>query len=414
MSFFEKLKRRNVIKVAAAYLIVAWLLLLVSDTLVPALHLPDWFHSGVAFVLILGFPVSILFAWAFEITPDGFKREHEVDRSQSITHETSRKLDFIIIGVLVVALGYFAFDKFVLQPSRDAELVQATTEAVTEQVSEPGKSETAEKSIAVLPFDNFSNLSESAFFAAGMQEDILNSLAHIPELLVTSRTTTLRYIDSDLSLPEIAAELNVVYIMEGSVRRVGDEIRISVQLIEAANDRHVWSQSFDRTIQDVFAIQAEVAEQVAEELQLKIVNEWRGQKPTDSVVAYDLFLRGRELASEVSTSSLERALNLYESAIEVDPGFADAYAGKATALALVGHYYPAQWQVQRDPAFAAAEKALGLDPESAEANLGMGSILTAPAEARYGEAIPYLRLALAKNPNDVVNLFDTTQLSSFS
>jgi TolB-like protein len=277
----------------------------------------------------------------------------------------------------------------------------------------PDAVEASRNSIAVLPFENLSNLSENAFFAAGMQEDILNSLAHIPELLVTSRTTTLRYIDSGLSLPEIAAELNVAYIIEGSVRRVGDEVRISVQLIEAANDKHVWSQGFDRTIQDVFAIQAEVAERVAEELQLKIVNERRGQKPTDNVVAYDLFLRGRELASEFSTSSLERALNLYESAIEVDPGFADAYAGKAAALALVGHYYPSQWQVQRDPAFAAAEKALELDPESAEANLGMGSILTAPTEARYGEAVPYLRRAVAKNPNDTLSRFYLAVAYSF-
>ena len=269
----------------------------------------------------------------------------------------------------------------------------------------PDAIEASRNSIAVLPFENLSNLSENAFFAAGMQEDILNSLAHIPELLVTSRTTTLRYIDSDLSLPEIAAELNVAYIMEDSVRRVGDEVRISVQLIDAATDKHIWSKPFDRTVQDVFAIQAEVAEQVAKELQLKIVDEWRGQKPTDSVVAYDLFLRGRELASEVSTSSLERALNLYESAIEVDPGFADAYAGKAAALALVGHYYPSQWQAQRAQAFAAAEKALELDPESAEANLGIGSILTAPSEARYGEAVTYLRRAVAKNPNDTLSRF---------
>ena len=260
-------------------------------------------------------------------------------------------------------------------------------------------------SIAVLPFENLSNLSENAFFAAGMQEDILNSLAHIPELLVTSRTTTLRYIDSDLSLPEIAAELNVAYIMEGSVRRVGDEVRISVQLIDAATDKHIWTRPFDRTVQDVFAIQTEVADLVARELQLKIVNEWRDQKPTDSAVAYDLFLRGRELASEFSTSSLDRALKLHESAIEVDPGFADAYAGKAEALAMKAHYYPSQWQAQRAQAFAAAEKALELDPESAEANLGMGSLLTAPAEARYGEAVPYLRRAVSKNPNDTLSRF---------
>lgn len=260
-------------------------------------------------------------------------------------------------------------------------------------------------SIAVLPFENLSDLSENAFFAAGMQEDILNNLSHIPGLLVTSRTTTLLYIDSGLSLPEIAEELKVAYIMEGSVRRVDEEIRISLQLIDAANDKHVWSQSFDRTIQDVFAIQAEVAERVAQELQLKIVSERPAEKPTDNVVAYDLFLRGRELASQVSTSSLERALNLYESAIEVDPRFAEAYAGKATALALLAHYYPSQWQVQRDHAFAAAEKALELDPDSAEANLSMGSILTAPTEARYADAAAYLKRAVAKNPNDTLSRF---------
>ena len=269
----------------------------------------------------------------------------------------------------------------------------------------PDDVEASRNSIAVLPFDNFSSSPENAFFAAGMQEDILNSLAHIPELLVTSRTSTTRYVDSDLSLPQVAAEMNVAYIIEGSVRRIDEDIRISVQLIEAANDTHVWSQNFDRTVQDVFAIQAEVAERVAQQLQLRIVDEWRGQKPTDSVVAYDLFLRGRQLASEFSTSSLERALNLYESAIEVDPGFADAYAGKAAALAQKVHYYPSQWHELRDPAFAAAEKALELDPESAEANLGMGSLLTMPSEARYGEAVPYLERAVAKNPNDTLSRF---------
>jgi TolB-like protein/Tfp pilus assembly protein PilF len=389
-SLWGELKRRNVVRVALAYVIVSWLILQLVDVLIPLLALPGWVGRLIFLFLLVGFFLALFFAWAYELTPEGLKRESDVDGSDSTTKTTGRRLDFVIIGVLLAALAVFAVERFVLLPDR-APAIEAPAEIVATEVRQ---------SIAVLPFDNLSNLSENAFFAAGMQEDILNSLAHIPELLVTSRTTTLRYIDSDLSLPEIAAELKVAYIIEGSVRRVDDEIRISVQLIEAANDKHVWSQSFDRTIQDVFAIQAEVAERVAEELQLKIVDKWRGQKPTDSVVAYDLFLRGRALASEVSTSSLERALNLYESAIEVDPGFADAYAGKATALALVGHYYPSQWQVQRDRAFSAAEKALELDPESAEANLGMGSILTAPAEARYGEAVPYLRRALAKNPND--------------
>ena len=159
MSLFNELKRRNVLKVAAAYIIVSWLLLQVSDTLVPALHLPGWFHSGVAFLLILGFPVAMIFAWAFEMTPEGLKRDYEVDRSQSITRQTGRKLDFVIIGVLVVALGYFAYDKLVLSTARDAALVEATTQAVTEQsATEPAASTELDNSIAVLPFVNMSSM----------------------------------------------------------------------------------------------------------------------------------------------------------------------------------------------------------------------------------------------------------------
>ena len=190
MSLFNELKRRNVFKVAAAYIIVAWLLLQVSDTLVPALHLPEWFHSGVALLLILGFPVAMIFAWAFEMTPEGIKKEKEVDRSQSITHQTGRKLDYAIIGVLVVALGYFAYDKLVLDPSRDAALVEATAQAMSEQATNEEGSAKSDKSIAVLPFVNMSSDPEQEFFSDGISEDLLNLLTKIPELRVTSRSSS--------------------------------------------------------------------------------------------------------------------------------------------------------------------------------------------------------------------------------
>jgi len=177
-SVWGELRRRNVIKVAIAYVIVGWLLLQVSETLVPALYLPEWFHSGVAFLIILGFPIALIFAWAFELTPEGIKKEEDVDRSQSIAHVTGRNIDYIIIAALVLALGFFAFDKFVLGPSRDSELVQATTEAVTEH----GQSETVDKSIAVLAFADLSPEGDQGYFSDGISEELLNEYASPPSL----------------------------------------------------------------------------------------------------------------------------------------------------------------------------------------------------------------------------------------
>ena len=184
MSFVEELKRRNVFRVAIAYVIIAWLILQVGDTLAPALHLPESVNTALAFFLILGFPVAIFLAWAYELTPEGLKKEKDVDRTKSITHVTGRKLDYFIIAVLVLALGYFAFDKFVLDPSRDAELVQATTEAVTEQATESREAETADKSIAVLPFVNMSDDASNEYFSDGISEEILNALAKVKDLKV--------------------------------------------------------------------------------------------------------------------------------------------------------------------------------------------------------------------------------------
>ena len=259
MSLFNELKRRNVFKVAIAYIIVAWLLLQVSDTLVPALHLPDWFLSGVAFLLILGFPVSIIFAWAFELTPEGLKREREIERAESITRATGRKLEFIIIGFLVLALAFFAYDKFVLSTERDSARVEATDEIARAQAE---KAQFSDRSIAVLPFVNMSADKEQEYFADGLSEELLNLLAQTHGLDVTARTSSFAFKGQNRNISEIAEILKVKTVLEGSVRRADNRLRITAKLINASDGYNLWSQSYDREMTDVFELQEDIAQEI--------------------------------------------------------------------------------------------------------------------------------------------------------
>jgi len=296
MSFVEELKRRNVFRVAIAYVIIAWLILQVGDTLAPALHLPESVNTALAFFLILGFPVAIILAWAYELTPEGLKKEKDVDRSNSITHVTGRKLDYFIIAVLVLALGYFAFDKFVLDPSRDAELVQATTEAVTEQATESREAETADKSIAVLPFVNMSDDASNEYFSDGISEEILNALAKVKDLKVAGRTSSFAFKTRSEDLRTIGEALRVSHILEGSVRKSGIQVRVTAQLVKADNGYHLWSQTYDRELTDIFAIQDEIAAEILIQLKAQLLDEERqllASQPTDSEV-YDLYLLARQ------------------------------------------------------------------------------------------------------------------------
>ena len=218
MSFLNELKRRNVFRVAAVYIIVGWLLLQVSDTLVPALRLPDWFHSGVAFVLIMGLPIALIFAWAFELTPEGLKKERDVDRSQPITKGTGRKLDFTLVSLLALTLAYFAFDKFVSDPVRDIAASQAATKAAAEQATTPREAETTDRSIAVLPFVNMSDDASNEYFSDGISEEILNALAKVEDLKVAGRTSSFAFKNRNEDLRIIGVALGVSHILEGSVR----------------------------------------------------------------------------------------------------------------------------------------------------------------------------------------------------
>ena len=241
MSLFNELKRRNVVKVTIAYIVMAWLVMQVADVVLNNIEAPGWVFSVIMLLVGLGLPFAILFSWAFELTPEGLKLEKNIDRSQSITHETGRKLDFIIIGVLVVALGYFAIDKFVLDASRDAALVEATTQAVAEQVAAEAVPAESDKSIAVLPFVNMSDDASNEFFSDGLSEELLNLLAKVPELRVAARTSSFSLKDKELQIAEIGEILKVAHVLEGSVRKAGNQVRITAQLIHVEDGYHLWS-----------------------------------------------------------------------------------------------------------------------------------------------------------------------------
>ncbi len=350
MSFFQELKRRNVFRVAVAYIIVAWLLLQVGDTLGPALRLPDWFQSGVAYVLILGFPVAIIFAWAFELTPEGVKREKHVDRTESITHETGQKLNYTIIGLLIAALAYFALDKFVFEHDHG--------EVVATEAGEP--------SIAVLPFANMSDDASNEFFADGITEELLNLLAKIPELEVTSRTSAFQFKGKEIDIPTVARLLGVDHVLEGSVRKSGMKVRITAQLIDADTDKHVWSETYDRELDDIFAIQDEIARKVVDELHVTLLGAAPKVQKTDAE-AYALYLEGRHYLDLDNPQSWPKAQVLFDKALAIDPDYAPAWFGKAVAIREIANWGDMDLAEGTSRAQEWTEHAVSLDPAFADA-----------------------------------------------
>ena len=239
---FRELKRRNIIRVAAAYVVLGWVLLQATGLIAPGLGLPAWTFPLIFLLLMIGFPVALLFAWAFELTPDGLKRTRDVDPQASVTAQTGRKFDFVIIGVLSVALLFLIVDRLFMAPTDTPGAPQ----------------EVVRSSIAVLPFVNMSNDPDQVYFSDGISEEILNVLAQIPDLHVTSRSSAFQFRGNDINIPDVAQQLGVANILEGSVRKSGTRIRITAQLIDAATDSHLWTHTYDRELDDVFAIQDEI------------------------------------------------------------------------------------------------------------------------------------------------------------
>ena len=301
MSLFEELKRRNVFRVAVGYIVSCWLLVQVADIVLENIAAPGWVMQTIMLMMALGFPVVVFFSWAYEVTPEGIKRESVIDRSQSITHVTGRKLGRAITAVLVIALAFLAIDKFVLSAGREkAAIESAVQEAKSQVLSENVASEEtlAEpyKSIAVLSFINMSDDASNEFFSEGLSEELLNLLAKIPGLRVTSRSSAFSFKGKDFLIADIGRQLNVSNVLEGSVRKAGNQVRITAQLIKVDGDVHLWSETYDRSLDNIFAIQDEIATAVVTQLKLKLFGDMPTTHATDPK-AYALFLQARQLSN---------------------------------------------------------------------------------------------------------------------
>jgi TolB-like protein len=325
MGLVSELRRRNVIRVAIAYGVAAWLLIEITATTFPILKLPDWSVTLVTVLVLIGFPLALIFAWAFELTPEGLKKEKDVDRSESISHLTGRKLDFAIIGVLAITVVYFVGEK----------IFWADDLATESQVN---------ASIAVLPFVVLSSGEDDGYFADGLTEEILNALAQLPELQVTARTSSFFFKGQNIPVPEIAARLNVAHIVEGSVRRDGDRVRITAQLIHASDGFHLWSQSYDRTLDDVFAVQEDIAENIVEVLDVVLDDNARrvmrsaGIRDVEAFIAYQKGLETFATAHgnlEDASELLAIANTYFDRALEAAPRLTMARLMKADRAAHV-------------------------------------------------------------------------------
>ena len=381
-SVWGELKRRNVVRVAVAYAIVSWLLLQLTDVLMPLLGLPEWVDRLVFLLLVIGFPLALIFAWAFELTPEGLKKEKDVDRSESNTPITGRKLDFAIIAVLAVALVFFA--------------------STHQWNSETGRAETADKSIAVLAFTDLSPEGNQEYFSDGISEELLNVLAKIPGLRVAARTSSFKFKGENRDIIDIGEQLDVALVLEGSVRKAGAQIRITAQLVDASNGFHLWSETYNRELKNIFAVQDEISAAIVNALkdhlglQVEAAPRVIAAANTEAHIAY---LRGRYLMVQGTRATIEGAVREFQKAITLDPEYALAHAELAMATLIRGGVLIFDLTVTEAIARAAphAERAMALDPTLAEAHAATGYLLW--RQNNLEGAQTHFRQAIKINPN---------------
>jgi TolB-like protein len=408
MSLYHELKRRNVFRVAIAYLAVSWVLTEVASTLFPAFGIPDWGFRFVVIMFALGFVPALIISWAYELTPEGLKREKDVVRDASITHVTAKRLDGITIGLIVVALLFIVADRFWLSP-RLAEQSAAPAVAVTEQVAiEPETSVESDHSIAVLPFVNMSDDASNEYFSDGISEELLNLLAKIPALRVISRSSAFSFKGKNPKIADVARELNVARVLEGSVRKAGNQVRITAQLIDAQSDMHLWSQTYDRELDDIFAIQDEIAAAVVDALKLTLLGE-APQAEKINAEAYALYLQAMYLDAQGTNESLKKSNAMLKQVLAIAPDFARAwrilsrnYSNQASKLLL-----------PRDEGIALArealDQALTIDPDFAEAHSSLGWKVMV-YDGDLAAAARHFEHALSLEPTNLVVLGNSSSL----
>jgi len=383
MSFIQELKRRNVFRVAIAYVITSWLLLQVSDVVLGNIGAPDWVFKAIMLVLALGFPLTLLMAWAFELTPEGIKKEKDVDRTQSITPQTGRKLDFVIIALLAVALVYFIWEsRFENRADGGEAATPEQAEIQGGQTGSPVPDSQAmpaqpDKSIAVLPFTTRSTDESDRFFSDGMHDDLLTQLAKVGDLKVISRTSVLEYRDTTKNLRQIGAELGVASILEGAVQRAGKQVRINVQLIDARSDQHLWAENYDRelTTENLFAMQTEIAKAIASALHATLSEEEAQRIEqnalTENLEALKAYQRARLEMEAIEEEPLLRAEQQAKRALELDPGFAAAWAVMAR-IHMGFHWNVANSDERLAAAKQAIENGRALDPDLPDLDIAEG------------------------------------------
>ena len=393
-SLIAELKRRNVLRVAATYAVIAWIIIEAGSVLLPTFGASESAFQTYVIIVVAGFLASLVFAWVFEVTPEGVKLEKNVDRTESITPQTGRRLDFIFIGLLVVALGIsVTLNVTGMRDAREAPPVVDRS------------------SIAVLPFTSRSTDPQNQLFSGGIHDDLLTRLANVAALKVISRTSVMEYRDTTKNLRQIADELGVGAVLEGAVQRVGDNVRITAQLIDASTDEHIWANSYDRQLSmaNLFAIQSEISEEIARALKATLTNEEQlriANIPTNSLAAYNLYTQGRDNLYKRRLDTLQKAREQFEQAIVLDPDYADAYAGLADSVVLLLNNHRA---ISVEEAFDVAEtslgKALSLNPDLSDAHASQGLLKHQMwQENRSGpgleEAAACFISALELNPNN--------------
>jgi len=394
--FLAELKRRNVYKVAIAYAVIAWLLIQAASILFPTFEAPGWVMRVFVTVLAFGFPIALILAWAFELTPEGIKRAEDVAPGESITRRTGRKLIVVVFILLSLAVGLFLFRTMRSKP--------ANAPSSPAQSPEASPFSAAEKSIAVLPFENLSDDKQNSFFTDGVQDEILTDLAKVADLKVISRTSVMQYKTGTRNLQEIARALKVSHVVEGTVQRSANRVRVTAQLIDARTDTHLWAEKYDRELSDVFAIQSEIAKTIADELQAKISPKEKAalqEQPTKDMAAYDLYLRAKEIDRTFTNdeSATPREIALLDEAVARDPSFVSAYCLLAQAHLDLYWYNTDHTSARLDLAKKALDAAARLKPDGAEVHLTR-AIVYYHGYRDYSRALAEIALVRRSLPND--------------
>ncbi len=369
MNFFEELNRRNVFKIAIAYSITSWVIAQMAALAADSFLAPEWVMKMIITILMLGFPVALVMAWAYEMTPGGLKRERDLDSSEH-KRQASGKLDRTIVVALIAALAYIAYDKLVIDPKHEANLLETVQSQIAEPVSgtqETGETtEVSKQSIAVLPFVNMSDDAANEYFSEGLSEELLNLLVKIPELQVAARTSSFSFKGKDVKIAQIAKELNVSHVLEGSVRKSGNHVRITAQLIKADDGFHLWSETYDRTLDDIFVVQDEIANAVVEALKITLMGSMPETQQTDPEV-YALYLQGKYFTNIKGKENLEKAVEFLEQGLAIDPDYAPLWVAIGVTYQEQRKYRFRSTEEANTLSMAAVEKALAIDSNMASA-----------------------------------------------